>query len=456
MSTAVPRRKDVVQVRDVEVAREDLHPVHVRDDGRSWRNIALSDRSLWDEYSVPELTTGVSAEIGLPAMLARSYPVPFRLTLSAELSEEVMELLVSNMPRIRVLRLDSIPRDTVLRLMAHDAPVLERFSYHWSPEPDAAVEIGWSGAQAPCLRVMALGRFVLPRGDVYRAMRLFHGTLPEGHCFPAPLDSMFPNLTDISLDGVTQASLALLSPLPRSMKSVSLMTTQAGPIDYAEFHRGCGSASLSYLRIDSASSISIAVNQLLQANTDPWELYLGGGNDKLVGLYTAQEIDYCIHCHERPSLVHQPDLMSYLHRVSRLSLPLLDYEALYHSTMWPRILPLLTHLTVMFDPEDINRQQDLSSRLPVQAPALNSVLIMLDRVSIRVQTTSSVRYAGSVVRSLAVPRLIDIVLIAQHPWLMLQVDASSLKDVARSVSVRSVDTQETKTIWISDALHSRV
>ncbi|EJD42863.1 hypothetical protein AURDEDRAFT_168110 [Auricularia subglabra TFB-10046 SS5] len=409
----------------------------------SWRNAALSERRLWNAYTV--LRGCANAGSGLLALLSRSDPAPFRLICFSDISDTLVDLVAANMHRFQLLRLRTGRRDAVLRLMAHDAPVLEEFRYH-SPEGDAPMQLSWTGSHAPCLIKVEIGEFLLPTdGGAFRALRVFWGTLPEGSYLPAPLASIFPELTDLSLGGVTQASITTLSPLPRSLKVVSLASGSDEPINYAGFLRQCHTVNLSYLFLDSASSVSDVVSLLLRTPDRSWGLHFM--HVKYLMLGTA-EADYEIACHDHIRLLHEPGIMSHLNRLGHLILPLREYSELYRATTWTRALPALMQLSLRTTfPGGLERAHDMFDIAPIQAQVLESLEVRIDLDDPDESgLPMTLPYVAAVARSLAAPRLGEIVLYVEDADALIRADVSCLNGLARRISVRGFDAAKPVTI----------
>ncbi|EJD42862.1 hypothetical protein AURDEDRAFT_185833 [Auricularia subglabra TFB-10046 SS5] len=399
----------------------------------TWRNAALSDRRLWNEYTIPQDGSRINADEGFLAMLSRSDPAPFQLACHKDISEQLLEHLLRNMHRVQSLDLYNLRHEAVQRLMDRDAPVLEEFHYSDIPLPDSPIALKWSSTHAPFLSSVSMGIFLLPVDGLYRAMRSFRGTLPQGSHLPAPLGVLFPDLTEVVLNDLDQASVATLGPPPPSLKAVVLNSTRNGPIDYGGFLRQCHALDLSYLYLDWAASVSASVPVLLRVPNRLWHLHRVGYD--FMGIGTA-EADFEIACHGRVSLLHEPGVMSHLHRIENLSLALLEYSALYRSTAWTRALPALTQCVLYARlRSDLAGAHDLFRTSPIEAPLLKSLGVNINGMEPR-HCRVALPYVIPIVRSLAVARLNELDILVDPPETYTHTDLSCLKGLAQRISVR--------------------
>ncbi|EJD42859.1 hypothetical protein AURDEDRAFT_168106 [Auricularia subglabra TFB-10046 SS5] len=186
----------------------------------------------------------------------------------------------------------------------------------------------------------------------------------------------------------------------------------------------------------------------MRADNGSWKLHLAGRN--FLGLSTAAGIDYVLSCYETISLAQHPDIMSCLPRISHLTLTLRDYGALYQSTAWPRILPSLTGVTIHAQLAEMDLTRATFTADPIGAPVLESVELKIHAAA--AESLQAIGYIAPIVRSFAVPRLADLVLLADPPDFLTQADLSCLAHLALRVSVRDFHGYSSVTVYANDVL----
>lgn len=409
-----------------------------------WRLIALSDRRLWAQWRVNEVSyfrRGDKMAAALTEMLARSSPLPFRLECDKDVPGSISELVISNAWRLEVLLLRHLRTDDALeRLLAQDVPVLRKFSFYPKMHPqEMRMSLSARWATAPRLESLLLQCPCLwPPGCTMPTLRSFAGYMPDTPY--APLSALFPNATELTLYKFTDELLPRLEPLPRSLTALNLFTADGG-IDCAALLRGWKTTALRELRIDWSSSTACALEVFLlfaRVVSGPWALHL----DVMVARLHARPSTPQTHrygvsftkdvWHERVA-----EILPLCTHLCELTLPPFYLPPLCAAHA---VLPALTAVTVKSSrssdgrwPSD-GRWLVLQDQPRVHAPALRNVVVFVS--ADREFDARRAEMVGLIVRAFRSPRLASVVIhvLSRQPF--PGEDVSRLSDLAERVEVR--------------------
>ncbi|EJD34973.1 hypothetical protein AURDEDRAFT_175968 [Auricularia subglabra TFB-10046 SS5] len=405
----------------------------------SWRQIALSDRQLWTDYTM-SLSFGaekalVDAQTGLLAtLLARSNPLPFCLHCGEYVPDAVADLIIEHMDRMKELYLGNFETDGALQcLLDQDVPALKRFLLSGFLMVAARITLSprWAIRSVSYLRLPC--RCIWPANCVFAHLRSYSGFSPEGPSVTVPLSIMFPTLTTLHLREADQLALCGLEPLPPSLVSLTLSTASQG-IDCAALLRSCMTHHLRKLAIGSArgpSSVLAAFRFFERFCNGQWILSLYGDS---VSLQTppleTQSPQYFIICLDASSWpTYVSDILPLCTSMTELHLHISE---LRHLCTAHAIFPALASAAVVF-----NGRQDYefanSLQSGIEAPVLRSITLS---TGVRREFDRPVgTLLAPILHAFRSPRLSSVVVQTFHPWIFLRADFAALEDATERVEI---------------------
>ncbi|EJD36541.1 hypothetical protein AURDEDRAFT_174410 [Auricularia subglabra TFB-10046 SS5] len=407
----------------------------------AWRTVALSARSLWNEFELSgDRSFKDSNAEALSALLARSDPLPFHLSCDNQLPDAVAELTIRNMHRMETVELVGITPANLIQLLGQDAPLLKRFSYFGSAPPDAppAISERWACPYAPQLQEIQLScvcRF--PSGCVFDALRSFTAAMPQQRV-GEPLSTMLPNLKNLTLHDLTQEVLATLFPLPSSIEFVALWTHGLDALDYSGLIEACEAPALRTLRVGGARRVSPAVRPFFRVTNGHWTLLISSGGSAVLRT-PARDALYQVSCARTSvSLVNEPAIIDHLDTLCELTLPLPTLMGLICADAWDRRLPALVDITtVCSEPREFAAARGVEYKA-VDAPVLESITLRWDTGD----NDTGAHSILSLIRAFSAPRLEGIIIQTFSPAMFLDTDLSMFNDVAERLIVHDLRAGE--------------
>ncbi|EJD42899.1 hypothetical protein AURDEDRAFT_168147 [Auricularia subglabra TFB-10046 SS5] len=409
----------------------------------SWRNIALSNRCLWAQYSIelnaqPRPGYSNAKALALAALLKRSAPVPFRLEYGYEVPDPVAEIIIAHMDRMEVLHLRTLETDDALqRMLIQDIPVLKRFSFSGPLCSDAPITVPPRWAAAPYLGHLKLKcPWVWPAYCVFSSLRSFSGFVPKAPGIDARLSTLFPNLTSLSLYQVTHDSLRCLEPLPRSLKSLRLHNSYEG-IDCTSLLRNGAPSSLQQLKISCTRSTPcvLEIFRLCERSVaGPWALYVHGG---FINLHAPPSDPhshrYLTICLDTSWSQRIPEILPLCSRLCELEI---DLDQLLRLCVPHAVLPTLASVTLSLVGEKGLYAAPGSeiTRPRIHAPSLQSVTLRTDMNHTFEGPIAPV--LEEIVRAFRSPRLARVALRTVLPEAFRREDFAALGDAAARAEVQ--------------------
>ncbi|EJD42879.1 hypothetical protein AURDEDRAFT_168127 [Auricularia subglabra TFB-10046 SS5] len=292
----------------------------------AWRKAALANRHLWTEYCVTLRGSwdkhAKPAAAALDELLRRSSPLPFRLRCEPSVPNGIAKLVIAHVYRFEILQLGALPTASIRRRMLElDAPRLARFSC-WgilasnSPLP---VPARWArhlhhlDLRCPC---------IWASGCVFGVLLTLSIRMPEGRGFGGSIAHCFPWLVALMLDGITQATVDDMAPLPQTLISLKMHT--ARDIDCTALLANCTAPHLRELnirRVGTAASVHETFRVFTRAISIPWTLQVTGA---VIRLHAPQR-HYEIECTDSRWLPRAPSIPACWGALRELHLPLSDY-----------------------------------------------------------------------------------------------------------------------------------
>ncbi|EJD36755.1 hypothetical protein AURDEDRAFT_188286 [Auricularia subglabra TFB-10046 SS5] len=257
---------------------------------RRWRAVALADRTLWTTYRRTEIKVdpihpaAVMAN-QLSAMLERSHPYPFDVTLPSPretgrstytLDVRVSAILGPKLERIQkydgsVLTFAMLNPDgqTMIRLRSL------RLTAPARSKPFCELFLDWGAGRLPRLSELDLEGLVFvapkPGPPLYALEKLKCNASPSVHAYPS-LFQRCPNLMSLELREVTEATLLPPGPLPPSLHTVSLYIAEGVTTDFSQLLEAWTGSTIQKLTLYGSTTLSHPLGLFLSSCTGPIEL----------------------------------------------------------------------------------------------------------------------------------------------------------------------------------------
>lgn len=340
---------------------------------KAWRRAALSDRFMWSEYHVPQLRPRRAIE-GFTALLSRSSPLPFRMYCKGAVMSAIVDLVLDNVERLELIHLGKLNTLDQQRLIpALDALLLKHFACQSSEYVPTAIPAGWA------LHLEHLEVDIScfwPAGCVFRHLRSFRGSMPQGNGFGAPISHCFPSLRSLNLFDVTQTFIESMAPLPRSLTVLKLDALH--DVDCAELLRNCAAQDLQELDIfglGTTPSILETLRLFTRTVSGPWRMQVEGA----AMLLWALPYHYIVYCSAPDWLSREPGIPLCWDRLCELHLPMTDFEQLMAGVSAGLVLPMLSTLTLTIErgyrPNPVTAAPNAAC---VHAPVLHTVELYVE------------------------------------------------------------------------------
>ncbi|EJD42872.1 hypothetical protein AURDEDRAFT_168120 [Auricularia subglabra TFB-10046 SS5] len=383
----------------------------------SWRKIALSILSLWAEYNVCSDPRVKRTGTIFSVMLHRSNPLPFRFTYTGlRVPSSIAELVITNMHRMETLWLGTVNEDVLSHLLAQPAPMLTDFAYVGFNNEPILLPARWSSS----LRHLSLSRSLFQPGTIFTALRKLHGFVPQGLDGPVPLDTTFPNLTEVRFYAVTRASLAVLVPLPPLLESL-ILSSSGGILDYSGVFGSYCPPHLRTLNITAVELLSCIFDLFLRIVNGPWAMRIDH-QSKITLTAPGSGVVFEVSSDDR-WLSREPHIADSWALLRDLTLGLRVFQEIYRNVQPHCVLPSLVSLTIsdMRVPDAADAFLDRGTRL-IAAPSLESITYRSESA----EPARCLSLFSQVANSFSAPGLISIFVYTDTVELLAEGDLSEL------------------------------